>query len=234
MEVNGDLPVWNQLNQDSCLTWCFPEIILPTVLCSSVSYTACLWYIQLYLEKGIVTYDTAVWKTGKWTCNNFIPICKRVIVEVNYCSLGIAYELKKSFWALGAAYGQGKYKVKGILAYNVLLTVLQSWSYNEAAKFEAITSYLCCSWFDWNHFCSSKCCMCNLGFIYVLSHQKLMPKAEENIKLKMEVEKMTHTLRKLGLHRVNVGICTTQNMQWEHASRLKPVRGAVCFNFWRR
>lgn len=41
---------------------------------------------------------------------------------------------------MGAAYGQGKYKVKGILAYNVLLTVLQSWSYNEAAKFEAITS----------------------------------------------------------------------------------------------
>lgn len=34
----------------------------------------------------------------------------------------------------------------------------------------------------------------------------------------MEVEKMTNTTWKLDLHRVDVGICATQNMQWEHAS----------------
>lgn len=75
--------------------------------------------------------------------------------------------------------------------------------------------------------------MFNLDFIYVLSHQKLTPKAEENIKLKTEVEKMTNTIWKLGLRRVNAGICATQNMQWEHAAQLKSVRGAVCFNFWK-
>lgn len=36
----------------------------------------------------------------------------------------------------------------------------------------------------------------------------------------MEVEKMTYTIWKLVLHRVNVGICTTQNMEWKHASQL--------------
>lgn len=51
-------------------------------------------------------------------------ISKRVIVEINYCSLGIVFELKKGFWASGTACEQGKYKVKGILAFNVLLTVL--------------------------------------------------------------------------------------------------------------
>lgn len=54
----------------------------------------------------------------------FKPIRKRVIAEFNYCSLGIVFELKKGFWALGTACGQGKYEVKWILAYNVLLTVL--------------------------------------------------------------------------------------------------------------
>lgn len=54
----------------------------------------------------------------------FKPSRKRVIAEFNYCSLGIVFELKKGFWALGTACGQGKYEVKWILAYNVLLTVL--------------------------------------------------------------------------------------------------------------
>lgn len=58
--------------------------------------------------------------------------------------------------------------------------------------------------------------MFSLNSIYMLSHQKLTP--ETDTKHKMEVEKMTNTTWKLGLHRVNVGICVTQNMQWEHAS----------------
>lgn len=75
--------------------------------------------------------------------------------------------------------------------------------------------------------------MFGLDFIDVLSHQKLTPKGEENIKLKMEVEKKTNTIWKLGLHRVNVGICATQNMQWKHASQLKCGRGPVYFNVWK-
>lgn len=54
----------------------------------------------------------------------FKPVCKRVVVEINYCSLGIVLEFKKGFWASGTACRQGKYKVKGVLAYNILLTVL--------------------------------------------------------------------------------------------------------------
>lgn len=44
--------------------------------------------------------------------------------EVNYCSLGIVFQLKEGFLALGTAYGQGKYKAKGMLPYSALLTVL--------------------------------------------------------------------------------------------------------------
>lgn len=62
VESGQGLPVWNWLIRNICLTWCFLEILCLLYVYMLISYTVCLWCTQLYLEKGIVTYDPSVWK----------------------------------------------------------------------------------------------------------------------------------------------------------------------------